>query len=146
MIACGPIGERVALLARVRDVGDGRAVFVRQSPWRAVDTRSFPRFPTNVPAVLVVGDERINGTVVDVSLGGMAIEVEQPIEAESLDVRIGEDGEPSLLPCLVVSKQQRPDRTVLHVEFGILGDEAAVCVERLVADVSDGHERELLAS
>jgi len=146
MIACGPTGERVALLARLREVRDGRAVFLRQSPWRAVDTRAFPRFATSLQAWLPAGQHLLPATIVDISLGGMAIEVGGQFETASVDVQLGDEPASPRLPCLVVSKRQREDLTVLHLEFGILSDEAAARVERLVAEVGDGMERELLAS
>jgi PilZ domain len=146
IVACGPVGERVALLARVRDVREGRAALVRQSPWRPVDTRSFPRFATSMPAALLSGGESFSATVLDISLGGMAIEVREPLHAEAIEVQLAGDGESLRLPCLVVSRSQPPGANVLHVEFGILSPEAASRLNLLVAKAGDRQQREPLAS
>lgn len=133
VVACGPAGRRVALLARFGELRDGHAVFVRLSPWRPTDTRAFPRFTTSLHAFIAAADVLVHATVVDISLGGMAIEAEGRVEADSILARIddGDDSSPPL-PCSVVRKRRDGESTRLHVEFGVLSSEATSFVERLV--------------
>ena len=144
IIASGPIGARVALLASIRDVRERRVTLVRQSPWRKVDTRTFPRFGTSRAAVVFAAGETLKARIADISLGGMALEVNSPVAFDSFDVR--PEGESSRLPCLVVGKQERTGLVLLHLEFGILDREGVACVGRLVAVASGGEANELLAS
>lgn len=144
IITCGPVGERVAMLARIRDIRGNRVTFVRQSPWRSVDTRAFPRFDTDIEASVFVRGEVMAARIVDLSLGGMAIEVGAPLSADSIEVQVGAAAPP--VSCIVVSAHDKNGKRVLHVEFGMLGDLERTYIEKLVASVSDGEERELLAS
>lgn len=144
MLTCGPAGERVAMLARFREIRGDRATFVRQSPWRSVDTRAYPRFKTNLEASVLVRGTVTPARILDLSLGGMAIEVPSALGADSVEVQAGPHA--PRIPCMVVSSHDKDGAHRLHVEFGILGDVESTFIERLVASVSRGEERELRAS
>src|SRR5690242_17393068 len=70
LIACGPVGSRVAALARFVSRSEGRARFARQSAWRAVDTRSHQRYRTSMRASIRRTEGNLHATVLDVSRGG----------------------------------------------------------------------------
>jgi hypothetical protein len=146
MIACGELGQRVAALARFKHLAGSTAVFMRLSPWRAVDTRSYVRYRTNARANIRRKSGNIHGTVVDISLGGLALEVEHVPGGASLEVRVGTRHGAPYLPCRVIRQREHDGHTVLHVAFERLEAQSQLYVERLIAELCNALEPALLAS
>jgi hypothetical protein len=146
MIACGELGQRVAALARFKHLAGSTAVFTRLSSWRAVDTRSYVRYRTNARANIRRKSGNLRATVVDISLGGLALEVEELPGPARLEVRVGTRHNAPYLPCRVIRQREHDGHTVLHAAFEPLDVRSRSYVERLVAELCSALEPALLAS
>ncbi len=146
LIAAGPVGERLAALARFNHGKDGTAVFNRLSPWRPVDSREHPRFRTQMRANVRRKAGNIHGTVLDVSRGGIALAVDEAPGLAHFDVRVGTTHGSPYLPCRLVSQRERDGQLVLHIRFGELDAMSAAYVDRLVGSLCEAMEPALLAS
>ena len=144
VIACGPIGKRVVLLARFRELRGTRAMFVRQSPWRPVDARLYRRYRTAISATLDAGGEPQPGRIVDISLGGAAVECEASRSVRRISLSF--EGMPEQLRCRVVNQDERDGHRVLHLQFEALSDAGRAHVRHLVEALGAEVEAELLAS
>lgn len=144
VIACGPVGNRVVLLARFREMRGTSAVFTRQSPWRPVDARLYPRYRTAITATLDSGDEQQPGRIIDISFGGAAVECEGSRHPRTVTLLF--EGVPGGLPCRVVNQDQVDGHRVLHLQFESLASAARAHVQHLVESLGAEVEAGLLAS
>lgn len=137
ILAGGATGARAAVLARFKEMRGDVAVFKRMSPWRPVDSRAFVRFPVELRAV-VVGeheDSPRHGWTLDISRGGLAVQVEGTLASDVLEVTLGEPGTPGI-PCRVVAKRESVDGMVLHLSFEEMGEAELACINALVDELS----------
>jgi hypothetical protein len=146
LVTCGDLGNRVATLARFKSMDGRSAVFTRLSPWRRVDTRSYVRYTTHARATIRRKIGNMHATVVDISLGGLALEVAERPGAARVDVRIGTRYGAPYLPCRVISQRDHGGRVVLHLGFETLDAQSRSYVERLIAELCTAFEPSLLAS
>jgi len=144
VIACGPVGKRVVLLARFREMRGAHAIFIRQSPWRPVDARLYPRYRTAITATLDSGDEQQQGRIIDISFGGAAVECEGSRHPRTVTLLF--DGVPGGLPCRVVNQDQADGHRVLHLQFESLASAARSHVQHLVESLGAEVEAGLAAS
>jgi hypothetical protein len=133
VLAAGEPGSRAVALARFKQMRGNTAIFMRQSPWRPVDARSFARYPARIRATVHgTGDgQEVKATTLDISLGGVAVSVRGQVALEELEISLGRGAE--RLPCHVVSARPGKGATILHLAFGELSDEALSRIEQLVA-------------
>jgi hypothetical protein len=134
ILAAGEPGKRAVTLARFKQMRGNTAVFMRQSPWRPVDARNFARYPARIRARVQGRDgDEVEAVTLDVSIGGMAVAVPAPVNADEVVVSVGKRA--VNLPCKVVGKQETKagDATIVHLAFGDLSDEARDAIELLVA-------------
>ncbi|MCZ2107993.1 MAG: PilZ domain-containing protein [Dehalococcoidia bacterium] len=146
ILAAGPVGKRVVLLARFRELRGARAIFLRQSPWRPVDARLFPRYRTAIAATVELGGECHPGRIIDISKGGAALEIDCDADCEQPDVVFWLDDVPDGLPCRVVNREREPGHLVLHLQFEGLSNTASLHVQHLVERLGAEVEAGLLAS
>lgn len=98
ILACGDPGERVAALARFKQADGPTAIFMRLRPWRARwIIRSYVRYYTHARATIRRKTGNLRASVVDISLGGLALELAQVPGAARLDVRVGTGTQPRIL-------------------------------------------------
>jgi len=143
ILAAGEPGKRAVALARFKQMRGNTAVFVRQSPWRPVDARNFARYPVRIRARVQGQDGgEVEAVTLDVSLGGIAVAVPGPVNADEVVVSVGKSA--VQLPCKVVGKQESKtgDAAIVHLAFGELSDEARDAIELLVARLRVQAERE----
>lgn len=144
VIACGPVGKRVVLLARFREMRGTRAIFIRQSPWRPVDARLYPRYRTAITATVDSGADQQPGRIIDISIGGAAVECEGSRHPRTVNLTF--EGVPGSLPCRVVKQDHADGHQVLHLQFESLASAARSHVQHLVENLGAEVEAGLLAS
>jgi hypothetical protein len=146
IIACGPVGSRVAALARFLSFADGHARFARHSAWRSVDTRRHQRYRTQMRANIRRTEGNLHATVLDVSRGGIALAVHDMPGRNRFEVRVGAKHGAPYLPCRLVSASERAGETILHLSFEALDQSGTAYVESLVTELCAALEPELLAN
>ena len=139
LLASGPLGSRLASLARFKGLNAGRAIFTKLSPWRPVDTRANPRYRTNMSAFVRDDSVEVAASVLDVSAGGAALAMECELEprtgVEMLDLKIGTRPDAPYLPCRVVSRSNGESARLLHVRFGTMTVQAHAYVSQLIGEL-----------
>ena len=139
LLASGPLGNRLASLARFKGLNAGRAIFTKLSPWRPVDTRADPRYRTHMSAFVRGESVEVAASVLDVSAGGAALAMECDIEprtgTEMLDVKIGTRPDAPYLPCRVISRSDGGAAKLLHVRFGTMTVQAHAYVSQLIGEL-----------
>ena len=146
LLACGEMGYRIAALARFKELRGTTAVFSRLSPWRAVDSRTHPRFRTQMRANLRRKIGNLHGTVLDISRGGLSLAIAEVPGGVDFDVRVGTRHGSPYLPCRLVTQRERDGDTVLHLRFEPLDKQGSDYVERLIGELCAAVEPGLLAS
>jgi hypothetical protein len=117
----------------VRDVGSPRvgaaarpilstervSAFQLIGDWGAFNLRSARRYPTAFRAKIHSTHDGRTGDImiVDISIGGMAVEGDYSPDAEEVMVTIEVDGVSASLPCKVVQSREQATRTQLHLRF-----------------------------
>ncbi len=135
---CGDPGARAAIDATVTDpYAPSGAIFGKAGDWWPADTRASERYPARLRSgVRTPGSENeILGVTVNVSLGGLAVEVFEPPGDERIEVAVGLQEELEYLPCEVVCAREGPDTVLLRLRFVDLDEQQADYVARLVEDV-----------
>lgn len=134
IISVGEQGQTVAALARFREARPGQAIFTRQSPWRPFDRRTFERYPVSIAANVADPPHRYPATVVDVSLGGCAIETGTAPPEDAAALALEWSGLPApLTVTLVRARPTGPDRFTWHLRFRLLTPAAATFLGELIA-------------
>lgn len=135
IVSVGERGATVAALARFREARPGEAVFTRQSPWRPFNRRAFERYPLRV-VVALDSDPGLPATIVDVSLGGCAVEVAAS-PAPGSAVHIHWPGSPGPIAARVVRHRPlRGDLSTWHLQFEPLDPGAQAFLANLVAELA----------
>ena len=90
ILSFGPENLRFAALVKVKDETGAATKFMRQSPWRPVNTRAFPRFDIEaMVAIRTPAEVEMFGWTSNVSFGGLAIRLDDHLEAETVSIRMG---------------------------------------------------------
>lgn len=134
IISVGERGAAVAALARFREARPGQAVFTRQSPWRPFDRRAFERYPVAIAAAIAAPPERLPATIVDLSLGGCAVDVDAPGPPPGAALELEWPG--LAAPVRAVLVRSRPaagGRHAWHLRFEPLTPEAETVLRELIA-------------
>jgi hypothetical protein len=137
LLFCGEVGRRVAAEAIAIDpyAPDG-ATFQLLSSWWPADTRSSERYQvrlrTGVRPPGAGKAKEVLGVTLNVSLGGIAVEVLDPIEEREVEIMIGVEADVFAIPCDVVGTHQNRDSVVLRLQFKDLSPVQARLVERMV--------------
>ena len=90
ILAFGPDEYRFAALAKVKGETPDGTRFMRQSPWRPLNTRAFPRFAVEVSVSVNCGDTELAGMTTNLSFGGAALALQGLPEGDVVTVRLGE--------------------------------------------------------
>jgi hypothetical protein len=137
IVSVGDRGATVAALARFREARPGQAVFTRQSPWRPFNRRAFERYGVSISAAVAVPSQRLPATVVDVSLGGCALELDAPPPAGAEHVELDWPASPGPITArLVRHRPVGPARYAWHLRFDPLTPGAAAFLSELVATLA----------
>lgn len=137
IISVGERGETVAALARFREARPGQAVFTRQSPWRPFNRRAFERYRVSIAADLAAPPHRYPATVVDVSLGGCAVETGTPPPGDATPLTLEWPGLPAPLTVAIVrTRETAPGRFTWHLRFEPLTPAAEAFLRELVATLA----------
>lgn len=108
------------------------------SGWRALDSRSAQRFPTDFQAEVrsVLGGSRQPGRVVDVSAGGAAVAVDTRPGGSAIELAIWVNGYGASLQCEMVGASKSGDETILHLRFKDLPPPHRAFVRQLITDLA----------
>ncbi|MCL6644670.1 MAG: PilZ domain-containing protein [Dehalococcoidia bacterium] len=118
IVSVGERGSTVAALARFREARPGQAVFTRQSPWRPFNRRAFARYTVSIAAAVTAPPARYPAAIVDVSLGGCAIQVPEPPPGGDAAVFLDWPGIPGPIPVTVVRhRPAAPAGFTWHLRF-----------------------------
>jgi hypothetical protein len=122
ILVVGTPGRRSFTHATYIRLHGGAQVFRLNGEWRAFDGRASKRFATNIPAQVtsVLGGSRQTGRVLDVSLGGAAVQVESKPGGRDLELSLQSDGYAARLPASLVRHEQRRGHVLLHLQFSRL--------------------------
>lgn len=135
LVICGRIGNRFVASARCSGTKDGVFGFQLALPWRPFDGRLAPRYEMSLQAEVrsVLGGSRQTGRLVDISLGGAAVEVSVRPGGKSLELGLTSGGFSSRLPCEVMNTTGEEGAVVLHLRFEALAPPQIAFLRRLVA-------------
>jgi hypothetical protein len=134
LLICGSLGAR--LMTRgvwVRSQGD-IAAFQLTGAFQPFDARKTQRVPADLSAEVrsVIGNSRQRGTVMDVSIGGLAVAVPTKPGGRSLEVVVSANGFSAALPCETVGVSPMEDYVILHLRFDELTASRQAFVRQLV--------------
>lgn len=138
----------------VRDAGSHRVVAVARpvlsrervsafrllSEWSAVNLRAARRYQTDLRAEVrsSLGGPKQQATIIDVSAGGMAVEVPRKPGGGEVDVTVQVGGFSASLPCEVVDSRGEATCTLLHLRFKDLTALQQVFVRNLINSLEAG--------
>ncbi|WP_322795137.1 PilZ domain-containing protein [Tepidiforma sp.] len=135
IISVGEPGAAVAALARFREARPCHAIFTRQSPWRPFDRRAFARYRVRLEVLIPAPPGPIHAAIVDLSLGGCAVEAPAPPPPGSpVALTLLETSHLPPFPAAVV--RSRPAGEALHLwhlRFEPLEPRARTFLQDLVA-------------
>lgn len=122
MLVAGEVGHRQ--VAKGRYVGHrcGLVFFSVTTRFRPFDLRGQPRYAASAPAEVRTppGNTVQRGRMLDISLGGVAVEVGEQPPGRLVEARLHLFGYSATLPCEVVGAEPKGGRIVLHLKFQAL--------------------------
>lgn len=135
IISVGEPGSAVAALARFREARPGHAIFTRQSPWRPFDRRAFARYRVRLDVLIPAPPGPIHAAIIDLSLGGCAVEALAPPPAEApVALTLLEPSHLPPFPAAVVRSRPAGEGLHLwHLRFEPLEPRARAFLQDLVA-------------
>jgi hypothetical protein len=136
--AAGEQGQRLLAKTEIAAVRANRVVVLLHGPWRPVDLRTSERFSVALQAEVFARGKRTGlvGRTIDISRGGMALSVADPIEGPEV-VRLKWEQYQAHLPCEVVRTKEVRGLPVLHLRFRELNGPQAAFVRALVTDLEE---------
>ncbi len=148
ILVVGTPGRRSFAPATFVRLHGGAHVFRLNREWRAFDGRASKRFAVNIPAQVtsVLGGSRQPGKVLDVSLGGVAVQVETKPGGRELELSMQADGYAARLPATLVRHEQRRGNVLLHLQFNRLTLVQQAFVRNLVERLEAIEQGQRLAS
>jgi hypothetical protein len=116
---------RLAVAADFFESDDQGWAFRVLGPWRILDRRFTPRFPTELRAEIIdpAGDTVHFGRVLDLSTGGMRVAVAESPESDDVTVELLLFARRAALPCKIVWSRGLEDGAELHLQFRDLNPE-----------------------
>ncbi len=134
-LIAGEPGARFVSLGRLLQARANVASFEVVAPWKPLDLRATPRYPTRIAVEVrsVLGQSRQPGTIIDISLGGMAVEVATKPGGREVAIVTRLAAYSATLPCEIVGTSRGQDSTTLHLKFGELTAAQRAFVRNLVA-------------
>lgn len=151
----GQPGEEVALIVGVpgaRSISLGRLLQARAnvasfevvSPWKAFDLRTSDRHGPGIAAEVrsVLGQSRQAGTIIDISLGGMAVEVAAKPGGREVVVVAQAGAFSAVLPCEIVHTNRVENGVTLCLKYMELTATQLAFIRNLVAAVAPARSPE----
>jgi hypothetical protein len=138
LLVTGPMGNRWVTSARIAAVrGGALALHLGQ-----FDPRSNPRYPTELRCEVrsVLGGSRQQGTVLDVSLGGLCVAVPAKPGGREVEIQVDSGGFAARLPCELMGTRADGERTLLNLRFRELTPVQLAFVRNLVASLQRAFE------
>jgi hypothetical protein len=141
LVVAGQPGERM-FLQSVYVSPSGKFHMIRRTTrWKRFDQRGDERFETNLQVRLRSNSGwRSEGTLEDVSVGGMAILISSEPHGAHLSVEVNASGFRAELPIDVLSMSDRPSGSILHCRFRELSAPQTAFVRSLLADLAEKAE------
>ena len=120
-----------------------RAVFSLEHLFRPFDLRGQPRYPVLARAEVrpTIGPTRHPAMVLDISSGGLAVEVPHRPSGSSVEVLMRCFGYSATLPCTIVGSTDYEARSVLHLRFAELSLTQQAFVRNVIAQIKQEMER-----
>ncbi|MGE5596004.1 MAG: PilZ domain-containing protein [Hyphomicrobiales bacterium] len=143
LLVAGELGHRmVAKAAFAGPDGEGVAFTVTR-PFLPFDARGQTRYPLSARTEVrsVLGQSRTPGQVLDISLGGLAVEVTTRPGGKTVEVPLQYSGYSATLPCEVVGVNENGPRPVLHLKFLPLTAPQQAFVRFVLAGLESQYER-----
>ncbi|MCC7365866.1 MAG: PilZ domain-containing protein [Dehalococcoidia bacterium] len=139
MLVRGSGRERLSAPAAFAMCRGELAVFSLLRPWKAFDPRQSPRFPLHVGTRVQPDDSEsfLPGTVLDISTGGLSVEVKVPVRAKFVQVPLWLDGYAATLRCEVVGTTAAETGTILHLRFHELEPAQAAFIRNMVRAIAE---------
>ena len=143
ILAFGPPEYRFAALAKVKAETAEGTRFMRQSPWRPLNTRAFPRVDVSVPIAVTWADVEFVGRTVNLSFGGAALGLEGLPVGETIYVRLADLGS---IEARVAASGEGPN-DIARLEFLDVTEDQQWDIETLILEAAPNfQEPETLAS
>jgi hypothetical protein len=139
LLIAGQPGRRLFMQA-VYVAPSGKFHMLRKtSEWRPFDARRQERYPTRFHARLRLdhGPWRSTGTVVDMSGGGLAVEVPSDPPEAHLSIDISAAGYRAELPIEVLSLSDSSGVVTLHCRYGALSQAQTAFVRAVIAELEE---------
>jgi hypothetical protein len=139
LLIAGLAGERLAARARIAASDSTRAELLLQTGWWTVERRGQDRVTARLRSGVrpAGGEDECFGVTLDVSLGGMAIEVLDDPATDRIEVSTGFADDPPFIPCEVVRRRPLSGTTILHLRFAALDARQRGHVDDLVRQARD---------
>jgi hypothetical protein len=122
LLVAGEVGSRLVAKARFHASRGNAAIFTLAGGFHPFDLRGQARYPllarTEVRSVL--GQSRQPGQVLDISLGGLAVEVATKPGGKMVEVPLQLYGYAATLLCEIVGTAGEEGHIVLHLQFATL--------------------------
>lgn len=143
LLIAGAGSTRCIARAHFVTMRERTAIFSLHHTFRPFDLRGQPRFPVLARAEVrpVLGQTRHPGMVLDISSGGLAVEVGQRPSALAVEVLMAVFGYSATLPCNVVGSSDGEGRTVLHLSFADLSLTQQAFVRSVISQLEYEMER-----
>lgn len=148
MLVVSENGSRQLARARFVAVRGQVALFRLDQPFHRFDLRGQSRFPltARVEVRSRLSMTRHPGVVIDMSTGGMAVEVTTKPTGKALDVAVQVGGYGATLPCETVGTGGDDGHAILHLKFVGLTASQLAFVRNVILDLETEVERLRFAS
>lgn len=127
-------GVRRVAAAEIARVRGPVAVFRLSTPWRRFDGRANPRYAAGLKVEVrsMLGQMRQEGTVLDISLGGMAVAVATKPAGRQVEVIASSGPFGATLAAEVLANDAVNEQVILRLRFSDLSSSARSFVRNLV--------------
>ena len=121
--------------AKIIPIGRRRIAIEAEGPWRSVEARRAQRYPVWWPCGIREhgGTKWRSAVILDISTGGVAVEVPAWGDADGFTLAIEWQGERCLLECRVAGREESWAGTLVHSSFPDLGETKKQFVEGIIA-------------
>lgn len=148
MLVVSDLGNRQLARATFTNARAQVALFRLDQPFHRFDLRGQSRFPLTARVEVRARQSmtRHPGVVIDVSTGGMAVEVQTRPAGKGVDVTVQVGGYGATLPCEIVGSGGDEGRVVLHLKFVGLTPSQLAFVRNVITGLESEVERLRFAS
>lgn len=135
VIITGEPGSRLLASGALVQARASVASFELKTRWKPLDLRTEARYPASLSAEVrsVLGNSRQAGTIIDVSPGGMAVEVPSKPGGREVAVVTQAGAYAATLPCEIVKSRPVGEAVVLNLKFRDLTSAQQAFVKNIVA-------------